>query len=222
VSSADHETLGDHAGAGERSDLRVMVVDANPRRAARVESRLREAGFDLLCLVPVQAGLLHQIEQQAPDIIIIDLESPGRDLLESLSFISAHCPTPIVMFAEQDDPGFIAQAVDAGVTAYVVDGVQAARVKPVIDVAMAQFRQFQRLRAALASTQSELGDRKLVDRAKGLLMKHHGYTEQEAYGCMRKEAMNRSMRLVDVAARVVDRLGTRAGARGGAGGAGGS
>ncbi|MEQ8486828.1 MAG: ANTAR domain-containing protein [Pseudomonadales bacterium] len=187
-------------------ELKVMVVDDNPRRATLLERRLREAGFTTLCLVPQQAGLLHQIEQQAPDVILIDLDSPGRDLLESLAFVSAHNPTPIVLFAEEEDPGFIAEAVDAGVTAYVVGGINTERVKPIIDVAMAQFRQYQRLREALATTQSALGDRKLIERAKGLLMTHRGHTEQEAHEWLRSQAMNCNLKLGELAGRVIDRL----------------
>lgn len=188
------------------SELKVMVVDDNPRRAALVEGRLREAGFTTLCLVPLQAGLLHQIEQQNPDVIVIDLDSPGRDLLESLSFVSTHNPTPIVMFAQEEDPSFIAQAVDAGVTAYVVDGINTEKVKPIIDVAMAQFRQFQKLRAQLANTQTALGDRKVIDQAKALLMEHRGLSEREAYAWLRSEAMNCNVKMVQLAQRVIDRL----------------
>ena len=197
---------GPGASAGGDGAVKVMLVDDNPRRAAMVEGCLRQAGFGTLCLVPGQAGLLRQIEQQAPDVIVIDLDSPGRELLESLSLVSAHNPTPIVMFSEQEDPAFIAQAVDAGVTAYVVDGVRAEKVKPVIDVAMAQFRQFQHLREELASTRLELGERKLVDRAKALLMTHYGYPEQEAYRCMRTEAMNRHLKLAELASDIIERL----------------
>jgi response regulator NasT len=183
-----------------------MLVDDNPRRAALVEACLRECGVDTLCLVPGQASLLRQIEQQAPDVIVIDLDSPGRDLLESLSVVSAHNPTPIVMFSGEEDPSFIAEAVDAGVTAYLVDGIKAEKVKPIIDAAMAQFRQFQRLRAELATTRSELGERKLIDQAKALMMKRYGKTEQECYACIRTEAMNRSLTTVDVARRIIGAL----------------
>lgn len=191
------------------SDLKVMVVDDNPRRAALVEGRLREAGFSTLCLVPLQAGPLHQIEQQAPDVIVIDLDSPGRDLLESLAFVSTHNPTPIVMFAQEEDPSFIAQAVDAGVTAYVVDGLNAEKVKPIIDVAMAQFRQFQRLREELASTQTALGDRKIIDQAKALLMEHRGQSESEAYTWLRTQAMNCNVKMSELARQVIDTLAAK-------------
>jgi response regulator NasT len=183
-----------------------MLVDDNPRRAALVEACLRAAGFNTLCLVPLQAGLLYQIEQQAPDVIVIDLESPGRDVLESLSIVSAHNPTPIVMFSEEQDPDFIVQAVDAGVTAYVLDGIKAEKVKPIIDVAMAQFRQFQKLRVELATTQSELCDRKLIDRAKALLMERYGHSERESYAHMRTQAMNTNLKLADIAQQIIDKL----------------
>ena len=187
-----------------------MLVDDNPRRAALVETHLRECGVDKLCLVPGPASLLRQIEQQAPDVIVIDLDSPSRDLLESLSVVSAHNPTPIVMFSGEEDPAFIAAAVDAGVTAYLVEGVKPEKVKPIIDAAMAQFRRFQHLRAELVTTRGELGERKLVDRAKALMMKRYGRTEQECYGCIRSEAMNRGLPKADVARRIIDVLSVSA------------
>lgn len=186
--------------------LKVMLVDDNPRRAALVEDSLRECGVDTLCLVPGQTSLLRQIEQQQPDVIVIDLESPGRDLLESLSIVSVHNPTPVVMFSGEEDPDYIAKAVDSGVTAYLVDGINAETVKPIIDAAMAQFRRFQRLRSELDTTLTELGERKLVDQAKAVMMKHYGRTEQECYACLRTEAMNQGARTVDVARQVIAAL----------------
>lgn len=187
----------------EEAPLEVMLVDDNPRRAALLETRLREAGFSRIVLVPLESGLLRQIEERAPDVIIIDLESPGRDLLESLSFVSTHSPTPIVMFTRKDDSDFIRDAVDAGVTAYVVDGLQTEKVKPVIDVALAQFRQFQRLRADLSVTRAELGERKVIDRAKTLLMERFRQSEDQAYACLRAEAMNRNLKLAELARQIV-------------------
>lgn len=189
--------------------LKVMLVDDDPRRAAVVEACLRDAGVETLVMVPGHTSLLHQIEQQAPDVIVIDLDSPGRDLLESLSIVSAHNPTPIVMFSGEEDPAFIAEAVEAGVTAYLVDGIKAEKVKPIIDVAMVQFRQYQRLRTELASTRTELGDRRLVDQAKALLMKHFGQTEQDAYAGIRSEAMNLGLSTAEVARRVIDSVSAR-------------
>lgn len=186
--------------------LKVMLVDDNPRRAALVEESLRVCGVDTLCLVPGQTSLLRQIEQQQPDVIVIDLESPGRDLLESLSIVSVHNPTPVVMFSGEEDPDYIAKAVDSGVTAYLVDGINAETVKPIIDAAMAQFRRFQRLRSELDTTLTELGERKLVDQAKAVMMKHYGRTEQECYACLRTEAMNQGVRTVDVARQVIAAL----------------
>ncbi len=199
---------------GKAGTIKVMLVDDNPRRAALVDACLREAGVETLVLVPQQANLLRQIEQQAPDVIVIDLDSPGRDLLESLSVVSAHNPTPIVMFSGEEDPAFIAEAVDAGVTAYLVEGVRAEKVKPIIDVAMAQFRQYQDLRRELHTTRSELGERKLVDQAKALMMKHYGSTEQECYACIRSEAMNRNVTLAQMAGRIIDTLSGRPAPRG--------
>lgn len=184
--------------------LHILLVDDDPRRAALVDAHLREAGFVNLRVVQMQQGLLHQIERDPPDVIVMALESPGRDILESLSVVSSHNPTPIVMFTEEDDPDFIRQAVDAGVSAYVVEGIRAEKVKPIIDVAMAQFRSFQQLRSQLADSRTALTERRDIERAKGVLMDHHGYTESRAHECMRSLAMSGNLKLVEVAQQVLE------------------
>lgn len=181
----------------------IMLVDDQPERAAMVEKALLETGYKVLSIIPSATGLLFQIEQHQPDVILIDLDSPDRDMLDSLSVINAHNPMPVVMFSKQDDPDFINQAVQSGVTAYQLDSVSAERVKPVIDVAMAQFEAFQSVRQALDSTRSELADRKTIEKAKGLLMKAHGVSEEEAFKTLRGLAMETNQKLGVTARNVI-------------------
>ncbi|MDG0970819.1 MAG: ANTAR domain-containing protein [Porticoccaceae bacterium] len=183
--------------------VRVMLVDDLPERAAIVDSHLVAAGYVVVSRLPTASGLLFQIEQHRPDIILIDLQSPGRDVLESLSVISAHNPTPIVMFSEEEDPGFIEQAVDAGVTAYLMGSFDTQRVKPVIDVAIAQFKSFQSLRRALDTTRDRLENLSIIDKAKTLLIKQHKFTEQEAHEQLRSLSMDTNQSLHKAALSVV-------------------
>lgn len=184
-------------------EIRVMLVDDDAARAALVEDSLGNSGFRVVALLSTASGLLFQIEQHQPHLIIIEMGSPDRDILESLAVVSAHNPTPIVMFSEEDDVDFIEQAVKAGVSAYIVDGINPHKVKPIIDVAIAQFRTFQALRQSLADTRQELAERKTVDRAKTLIMAHQGVSEQDAYASMRQLAMNSNQKMVAVAANVI-------------------
>lgn len=183
-----------------------MLVDDVPQRSARVAEKLTGDGFDVIARLPSAAGLLFQIEQQKPDVILIDLQSPGRDMLESLSVINIHNPTPVVMFSEEEDPRYIEEAVDAGVTAYRVGGVEAERVKPVIDVAMAQFKSFQALRQALDSTRTQLESLSVIDRAKNLLMQQHSASEEKAHKLLRKLSMDTNQSLPQAARSVIQIL----------------
>lgn len=183
--------------------LKVMLVDDQPARAALLEQALRDHQFAVIARLSSAAGLADQVQQLQPDIIIIDLESPDRDTLENMAILHRDNPRPVVMFAEEDDSGAIGRAVRAGVSAYVVDGLHPSRVKPIVDVAIARFREFQALRQELQETRSQLADRKQIDRAKGLLMKHRGLDEQEAYAAMRKMAMDRSQKMGEVANNII-------------------
>ena len=185
------------------TSIRVMLVDDVPARAAIVDSHLVAAGYDVVSVLPSATGLLFQIEQHRPDVILIDLQSPGRDVLESLSVINIHNPTPVIMFSEEEDPSFIEEAVDAGVSAYLMGGFDAKRVKPVIDVALAQFKLFQSLRKALDTTRNRLENLSTIDKAKSLLIKQHNFTEQEAHQQLRRLSMNSNHTLQQAAQSVV-------------------
>jgi response regulator NasT len=184
--------------------LRVLVVDESPERAEVLRDGLRRAGYEVTASLSSPLALLKTIEELQPDVIVIDTESPSRDVLEHLVVMSQHTPRPVVMFATDGAPEVIRQAVRAGVSAYVVDGLDAARVKAVIDVAVARFEDFQRLREELAEANLKLSERKLVERAKGILMKTRGLDEESAYSLLRKAAMNKKLRLGEIAQQLID------------------
>jgi len=184
--------------AGPRR-LRVLVVDEDPQRAAILESGLLAADAEIAAIVAPSEDLALHVRAVRPDIIIVDMDSPSRDTLESMRAINRDQPLPIVMFVDSADSGLIEAAMRAGVSAYVIDGLAAKRVKPVLDVAIARFKEVQGLRAELAKTKASLGERKVIERAKGLLMQQRGLSEDDAFRALRKLAMDKNQRLVEVA-----------------------
>ena len=197
------------SGSPAKQPLRVMVVDDNPGRALLVEERLQGCGYQVVSVIPSASGLLFQIEQHGPDVILIDLESPDRDILESLAIVNLHNPRPVVMFTQEENPEYINQAVTAGISTYMVGAINAEQVKPVIDVAIAQFRSFQTLRDQLATTRTQLEERKLVEQAKGLLMAYRKLDENEAHRMLTKLAMDNNQRLPEAARAVLATLSTK-------------
>lgn len=193
------------------TNLSVMLVDDQPERSAMVEQALLAAGLNVTSSIPSASGLLFQMQQHQPDIILIDLDSPDRDVLESLSVINAHSPTPVVMFSKQEDPDFISQAVQSGVTAYQLDTISPAKVKPVIDLAMAQFKAFQSIKQELDSTKNQLADRKVIEKAKGMLMRVHNVSEEDAFNTMRSLAMETNQKLSVTAQNLITMLEKSAG-----------
>lgn len=183
--------------------LRVLVVDGEQRRAADMVAVLTAAGYEVSAVVETQSDLYAKVREIGPDVIIIDMDSPDRDMLEHLRGISRDDPRPIVMFCDDDSDETIRAAVAAGVSAYVVDGLHPRRVKPILQAAVARFREFQTLRLELAKAQSTLAERKLLERAKGIIMKQRGVSEEEAYHALRKLAMNRNQRIAEVAENVI-------------------
>jgi len=184
--------------------MRVLVVDESPERADILRDGLRRAGYEVSASLSSPVSLLATIEQLKPDVIVIDTESPSRDVLEHLVVLTQHTPRPVVMFSSDGAPETIREAVRAGVSAYVVDGLDPNRIRAIVDVAIAQFEDFQRLREELAQANLKLAERKLVERAKGLLMKRRSLDEQAAYALLRKFAMDRKLRLGEVAQQVID------------------
>ena len=181
----------------------VMLVDDTPTRAALLEQALTDQGLTVVCRLESAQGLMKRVEDHQPDIIIMDLDSPDRDTLENMSVLNQHNPKPIIMFADEDDSQVIEQAVQAGVSAYIVDGINPKRVKTILDVAIARFREYQALKNELEKTRNLLADRKTIDKAKGLLMKTKGLDEEQAYHAMRKMAMDQSKPLVTIADNIL-------------------
>ena len=148
-----------------------------------------------------------QNAERNPDVVLIDVTSPSRDMLEELTLASGPMDRPVAMFVDRSDPGLTKAAIEAGVSAYVVDGLRADRVKPILDAAIARFHMFQRMRTELATTKRALEERKVIDRAKGILMKAKRLTEEEAYALLRKAAMDQGRKVADVAEALVTAAG---------------
>jgi response regulator NasT len=183
--------------------LRVLLVDDDPERAAIVEPALRAAGYEVVTVVDTAAEMLAQVRARRPDVIIIDRDSPDRDTLEHVCMITRDDPRPIVMFTQDKDRTLMREALEAGVSAYVVDGLSVERVRPIVEVALARFEQWQALRRELDQAQTNLAERKVIERAKGIVMKQRRCTEDEAYAMLRKLAMDRNQRLAHVAESVI-------------------
>lgn len=183
--------------------LRVLIVDQNLLRASILEDGLREAGYRDLVVVRDMQNLLRRIVDEEPDVILIDLENPNRDVLEQMFQVSRVVRKPVAMFVDKSDRSAIEAAIDAGVGAYVVDGLRKERVQSIVDMTISRFRAFEKLRVELDETRQQLADRKLIDRAKGILMKQRRVTEEQAYDLLRKAAMDANLRVAQVAQSVI-------------------
>ncbi|PZX30306.1 response regulator antiterminator transcriptional regulator, RNA-binding ANTAR domain [Cupriavidus phytorum] len=191
--------------------LRILLVrdplDADPLNVETIRSGLVNAGFTEIQIVDADLRLPDVITASQPDMLIIASESAARDTIEHVCVSTQHAPRPIVLFTDNDDSQRIKAALSAGITAYIVDGLRAERVKTVLDVAYARFELDQQLRAELDATRLKLAERKVVERAKGLLMQARGLSEEDAYKRLRSMAMERGLKLVDAAQRVIDVMG---------------
>ncbi len=190
-------TVPDHA-----TDEAALAAQARRNTALRIG--LLESGYDIVASLPADVFLPERIAQIQPDMIIIDSESDARDVLEHIVIATRDEPRPIVLFTDDQTPSSMDAAIDAGVSAYIVAGLQAERVKPVLDVALKRFTREQKLMGELSDTRRQLADRKLIERAKGVLMARNKLTEDEAYQRLRTMAMNKKLRLADVAQRILD------------------
>ena len=179
--------------------MRIAIVDESELRAAVVEDGLREAGFEAIFIVAPRGAFVARLEALAPDVVIIDLGTPSRDSLEEMLVVSRALARPIAMFVDSSDEAMIGAAIDAGVSAYVVDGLRKERVKPILELAVQRFNAFAKLKAELTEARTALAERKLVDRAKAILMESRGMSEADAYSLLRTTAMNQSRRLGDIA-----------------------
>jgi response regulator NasT len=189
------------------SQPRVLIVDQNLARATILEEGLREAGYRNLVVVRDMQNLMRRILDEQPDVILIDLENPNRDVLEQMFQVSRVVQKPVAMFVDTADRGTIEAAIDAGVSAYVVDGLRKERVRAIVEMSVSRFRAFEKLRTELDETKRQLADRKLIDRARGILMKQRALSEEQAYEAMRKTAMDNNLRLAEVAQSVITAAG---------------
>ncbi|HEV2896504.1 MAG TPA: ANTAR domain-containing response regulator [Pseudaminobacter sp.] len=187
--------------------LAILVIDENRIRASIIEAGLRAAGHENVTLVHSVAGIARRIAEINPDVIVIDLENPNRDMLEDMFQLSRAVKRPIAMFVDRSDQASIEAAVDAGVSAYVVDGLKQERVKPILDMAVSRFNAFARLSRELEEARSELEGRKVIERAKGILVRSKGLSEEAAYALLRKTAMNQNRKIADIAQSLVTAAG---------------
>jgi len=187
--------------------MRILLVDQNAIRASILEEGLREAGYSHVIVVRDMQNLLQRIVAEEPDVIVIDLENPNRDVLEQMFQVSRCVPRPIAMFVDRSEPDMIKAAVEAGVSAYVVDGLKKERVQAILELAVSRFEVYSQLRTELEHTRRALDERKLIERAKGILMKERGLTEEAAYALMRKAAMRDNRRLADIAQAIITAAG---------------
>jgi response regulator NasT len=184
--------------------LRIMLVDDSESRSLELRLMLEKLGYEVVAEVFKPRDLYAAVSRLAPDVIIIDTDSPTRDTLEHVALLSAREPRPIVMFSADRSGDAIRAATGAGVSAYVVDGLSATRVEPIIAAAVARFEAFQSMKHQLAQANTRLSERKLVDRAKGVLMKARKLSEEEAYAALRRMAMERSITIGEVAKRLLE------------------
>jgi len=189
------------------TDLSILVIDDNRLRAAIIEEGLREAGHTRVHVIHSVEEVARRIVDIAPDVVVIDLENPRRDQLEGFFSLSKALRKPVAMFVDRSDAWEIEASVEAGVSAYVVDGLKKERVKPILDMAVSRFNAFSRLTRELEEARSALEDRKIIDQAKAILMKSRGIGEAEAYALLRSTAMNQNRKIVDIAQGLVTAAG---------------
>lgn len=183
--------------------VHILVIDANRIRASVIEEGLREANNARVTVITDMTLLMRRIVDLDPDIIVIDLENPNRDTLEHMFQVSKAAKRPVAMFVDRSDEASIERAIEAGVSAYVVDGLKKERIKPILDTAVSRFRAFDKLRQELEHAKGELAERKTIDRAKGILMRTRGLDEAAAYAALRKTAMDQGRRIAEIAESLI-------------------
>ena len=184
-------------------DLKILVIDEDPVRAAILKEGLSDGGHLCVEWIADTSNLYARISALDPDVVLIDLENPNRDVLEQMFQVSREVKRPIAMFVDQSDTAMITASVDAGVSAYIVDGLRKERIKPILDMTISRFNAFSRLQRELDDTKTQLEERKIIDRAKGILMRQKGIGEDEAYALLRRNAMNQNKKISEIAASVV-------------------
>lgn len=183
--------------------LSIVIVEKDQDRARMIVEGLRAVGAQDIAVFGDDAGLARRIAERSPDLVLIDIASPSRDVIEELTLASSPMERPVAMFVDRSDGALTQAAIEAGVSAYVVDGMRPERIKPILDAAIARFRMVQKMRAELIATRRALEERKVIDRAKGLLMAARGIDEDAAYALLRKTAMAQGRKIVEVAQALV-------------------
>lgn len=186
-----------------QSELKILVVEPEPAKAREIIDALMDGGWSDVTVIGSAEALVTTLKKQDPDIVLIDLANPDRDTLEHLSFVSNAKSRPVAMFVDHTDEAMTQAAISAGLSAYVVNGLQMDRIKPVLEIAIARFRMFEKMQSELDAAKRALSDRKTIDRAKGLLMQARRITEDEAYGLLRKTAMDQGRKVIEVATALV-------------------
>lgn len=184
--------------------LRILIIDESRARASELCAGLVMAGHQVAAVLPSALDLTAQIESIKPDVILIETESPSRDTLENLAVMNREMPRPVILLTQESDAGVMRAAFKAGVSAYIVDNLDLARLKPIVDVAIARFEEHQNLKQELALATRKLSDRKLIDKARGILMKTRGLDEDQAYTALRKLAMERAQPIGKVAGDLIE------------------
>jgi two-component system, response regulator / RNA-binding antiterminator len=185
------------------TQLSIIVVERDQDRALKIVDGLMASGDHYVVVIAEESGLGRRIADQKPDIVLIDVANPSRDVLEELALASGPLERPVAMFVDRSDEHLTRAAIEAGMSAYVVDGLQPERIKPILDAAIARFHMFQKMRAELVATKAALEDRKIIDRAKAILMKARGLDEEAAYALLRRTAMDQKRRVADIAQQLV-------------------
>ena len=185
------------------SKLQIAVVERDRERAHMIVDGLREAGEFEISVIGDESGLARKLAALDPDVVLIDLENPSRDVLEGLTLATTPLDRPVAIFVDRSDADLMKDAIEAGVSAYVVAGLQKDRIKPVMDAAIARFAMVSRIRKELDTTKAALAERKMVDRAKGLLMNARGLSEDEAYALLRRTAMDQGKKISEVAGALI-------------------
>ncbi len=183
--------------------LKVLLVKDDPGRSELLKQSLLQFGYDVVAETQVASELLKRADQSCPDLLVIDSDSPGERLFSRLHELSLHKPLPVVLFTRENNREVISKAVRAGVSAYIVDGLDQHRLGAILDVAVERFKETERLRLELKDTRTNLAERKAVDRAKGILMKQRGFDEPQAYHALRKMAMDKNLKIGQVAENVI-------------------
>ncbi|MEL7115220.1 MAG: ANTAR domain-containing protein [Pseudomonadota bacterium] len=183
--------------------LRILIVEPDRDRALSIVDSLKAAGDNDIHVISEMSGLGRRVSERDPDLVIIDVTNPSRDMIEELTFATGPMERPVAMFVDKSDDSLTKTAIEAGVSAYVVDDIRPERIKPVISAAISRFNMFRRLRDELTETKRALEERKVIDRAKGLLMKARGISEDDAYQLLRKTAMDKGKKITDIATALV-------------------